>query len=49
MKLKIAKPEDRDALIVILARNGCTVRQGKERHPGRKQAVPFVEVSGNGV
>lgn len=49
MKLEIARPEDRDAIVVILARNGYTVRQGKEKRPDRKQAVPFVEVSGNGV
>lgn len=31
MKLKVQKPEDRDAMIVILARNGYTVWQGKEK------------------
>ena len=44
MKFKIAKPEDRDAMIVILARNGYTVRQGKEKKPGDKAATSFVEV-----
>ena len=44
MKYKIAKPEDRDAMIVILARNGYTVRQGKEKKPGDKVATAFVEV-----
>lgn len=48
MKFKIAKPDDRDQMIVILARNGYTVRQGKEKPPGAKQAVPFVEVMENG-
>lgn len=42
------KPEDRDAMIVILARNGYTVRQGKEKKPGDKAATPFVEVVDNG-
>lgn len=44
MKLKVAKAEDRDAMIVILARNGYTVRQGKEKRPDGKTPVPFVEV-----
>ena len=48
MKFKIMKPEDRDAMIVILARNGYTVRQGKEKKPGDKVASPFVEVVENG-
>lgn len=48
MKYKIAKPEDRDAMIVILARNGYTVRQGKEKKPGDKVATAFVEVIENG-
>ena len=29
MKLYVSKAEDRDQVIVILARNGYTVRQGK--------------------
>lgn len=48
MKFKIAKPEDRDAMIVILARNGYTVRQGKEKKPGDKTATSFVEVIEDG-
>ena len=48
MKLKIAKPDDRDAVIVILARNGYTVRQGKEKKLGDKAATAFVEVIENG-
>lgn len=47
MKLKVAKPEDRDAIIVVLARNGYTVRQGKEKPPGAKQPIPYVEVVEN--
>ena len=48
MKLKIAKPEDRDSVIVILARNGYTVRQGREKKPGDKAATAFVEVIESG-
>lgn len=44
MKFRIAKPDDRDQMIVILARNGYTVRQGKEKKAGEKVATPFVEV-----
>lgn len=48
MKLRVSKPEDRDAMIVILARNGYTVRQGKEKKPGDKAATSFVEVVESG-
>lgn len=48
MKLKVAKPEDRDQIIVILARNGYTVRQGKEKKPGDKTVTPYVEVVEDG-
>lgn len=48
MKLRIAKAEDRDAVIVILARNGYTVRQGKEKPPESKTSVSFVEVVEHG-
>ena len=48
MKLKVAKPEDRDQIIVILARNGYTVRQDKEKKPGDKTATPYVEVVEDG-
>ncbi len=48
MKLKISKAEDRDAVIVILARNGYTVRQGKEKKPGDKTYSYFVEVVEHG-
>lgn len=44
MKLYISKPEDRDAVLLALARNGYTVRQGREKPPGSKQAVGYVEV-----
>lgn len=48
MKLKVSKPEDRDAMIVILARNGYTVRQGKEKKTGEKAFTYFVEVVEDG-
>lgn len=48
MKLKIAKPDDRDDVVVILARNGYTVRQGKEKPPGEKTLVHYVEVVEDG-
>lgn len=48
MKIKVAKAEDRDQMIVILARNGYTVRQGKEKPPGAKAAVSYVEVIEDG-
>ena len=31
MKIYINLPQDRDAMVTILARNGYTVRQGKEK------------------
>ena len=48
MKLKISKPDDRDAVIVILARNGYTVRQGREKKPGDKAPTSFMEVVRDG-
>lgn len=44
MKLKVAKPEDRDTLCVILCRNGYTVRQTKEKPAGSKTFQHYVEV-----
>lgn len=44
MKIKVQKAEDRDAVIMILARNGYTVRQGKEKRPGEKTFTFFMEV-----
>ena len=38
----------RDQVIVILARNGYTVRQGKEKDPKNNKTVTFVEVIENG-
>ena len=48
MKLYVSKAEDRDQVIVILARNGYTVRQGKETDPRSNKTVTFVEVIENG-
>ena len=44
MKIYIANAADRDAVIVILARNGYTVRQGSEKKAGDKRSKSFVEV-----
>lgn len=41
-KVYIVKPDDRESVIVILARNGYTVRQGKEKGNAGKM-VYFVE------
>lgn len=48
MKLYVSKTEDRDQMVVILARNGHTVRQGKEKDPRSNKTVTFVEVIENG-
>lgn len=40
-RLYIQSPGDRDSVIAILARNGYTVRQGKEKQGSR--SVSFVE------
>ena len=44
MKLYISNAADRDTVLMILGRNGYTVRQGKEKKPDKKTPVPFVEV-----
>ena len=44
MKIKVSKPEDRDALCVILCRNGYTVRQTKEKPVGSKTFQHYGEV-----
>lgn len=49
MKLYISGKEDRDAVTLALARNGYTVRQGKEKSAGAKTSVTFVEVKGRGT
>lgn len=40
-RLYISKPDDRESVVVILARNGYTVREGKERSAGK--TFSFVE------
>ncbi|WP_164997206.1 hypothetical protein [Clostridium minihomine] len=42
-RIHIAKPDDRESVIVILARNGYTVRQGREKNRETGKAVAFVE------
>lgn len=42
-KIDCASPADRDTLIVILARNGYTVRHGREKRGASKQYTYFVE------
>lgn len=44
MKIYISNAADRDNVIVILARNGYTVRQGTEKKAGDKRSKSFVEV-----
>lgn len=44
MKLFITSAVDRDAVVVALARNGYTVRQGKEKHQINGKSVSFVEI-----
>ncbi len=42
-KIYIALPQDRDAVVTILARNGYTVRQGKEKKGKSKAYEKYVE------
>ena len=44
MKLFITSATDRDTVVVALARNGYTVRQGKEKHRLNGRSVSFVEI-----
>lgn len=48
MKILVSKAEDRDTMVVILVRNGYTVRQAKEKKPGDKTYSYFVEVVEHG-
>lgn len=43
LKIDCASSADRDALIAILARNGYTVRQGKEKRGTSKSYTHYVE------
>lgn len=47
MKLFITSAVDRDTVVVALARNGYTVRQGKEKHQINGKSVSFVEIIEN--
>ena len=42
-KLFVTKPEDRETIITVLARNGYTVRQGREKDQQTGRSVSFVE------
>lgn len=42
-RIHITKPDDRESVIVILARNGYTVRQGREKDSKTGKTVAFVE------
>ncbi len=44
MKLFITSAVDRDTVVVALARNGYTVRQGKEKRQINGKSVSFVEI-----
>ena len=48
MKIVVSKAEDRDTMVVILERNGYTVRQVKEKKLGDKTYSYFVEVVEHG-
>lgn len=48
MKLYVSNAEDRDQMVVILARNGYTVRQSKEKDIKSNKTVSFVEVVDRG-
>ena len=49
MKILVSKAEDRDTMVVILARNGYTVRQVKEKAPGKGVSSYYVEVVEDGA
>ena len=42
-RIYIAKPEDRDAVVAILARNGYTVRQASEKSKTGSRTIHFIE------
>ena len=48
LKIDCASSADRDVLIAILARNGYTVRQSKEKRGTAKAYTYFVEYSREG-
>ena len=47
MKIRCSNAADRDTLVVILARNGYTVR--KEKAPGKGVSSYYVEVVEDGA
>lgn len=47
-KIDCAAAADRDILVAILARNGYTVRQGREKRGKTNTYTYFVEYWGNG-
>ena len=48
MKIRCSNAADRDSLVVILARNGYTVRKVKEKIPGKSGYIYYVEVVEDG-
>lgn len=42
-RIYCTRADEREALVTILARNGYTVRIGKEKPAGKSQPVFFVE------
>lgn len=44
MKITVQSAADRDQMVVILARNGYTVRIGKEKAAGASKFTSFVEI-----
>lgn len=48
MKIRCSNAADRDSLVVILTRNGYTVRQGKEKAAREKAYTHYVEVVEHG-
>ena len=49
MKIRCSNAADRDTLVVILARNGYTVRQVKEKAPGKGVSSYYVQVVEDGA
>lgn len=43
VKIYVSLPQDRDAMVTILARNGYTVRQGKEKKGNSRTYEKYVE------
>lgn len=43
VKIYVSLPQDRDAMVTVLARNGYTVRQGREKKGKTKTYEKYVE------